>query len=85
VELGRVNTLFCEVRCDKERVGLLTGPNQPLTRAREYMAGIPMHTRAEEPNGEAYGEERAARVEQRVLDLLKDPEAKKDGNDDDAA
>jgi hypothetical protein len=85
VELGRVNTLFCEVRCDKERVGQLNGPNQPLTRAREYMAGVALHTRPEEPNGEVYGEERAARVEQRIADLLSDPDAKEGGNDEDTA
>ena len=85
VELGRVNTLFCEVRCDRERVGDLSGPNQPLTRAREYMAGIAMYARPEEPNGEAYGEERAKKVEERVADLLRDPEANEVGREDEAS
>ena len=44
LELGRVHTLFCEVRCDRGRPGHLGGPNQPMTHA-----GVPgdveMHCR----------------------------------------
>ncbi len=42
-ELGRVHTLFCEVRCDRGRPGNLNGPNQPSTRMREYMDKVEMH------------------------------------------
>jgi hypothetical protein len=69
-ELGRVLTLFCEVRCDKGTPGRLNGPNQPLTRLRQYMSGVAMSRRAEEPCGEEYGEQRASRVEGRVAELL---------------
>ena len=39
LELGRVLTLFCEVRCDRGTPGNLSGTNQPLGRMRQYMAG----------------------------------------------
>jgi tetratricopeptide (TPR) repeat protein len=82
LELGRVHTLFCEVRCDRGRPGHLNGPNQPLTRMREYMAGVAMHRRLEEPCGEDYGDERALKVEQRVEALLGDDPPAEDGSDD---
>jgi hypothetical protein len=69
-ELGRVYTLFCEMRCNLARPGKLNGPNQPLTRALDFMTGIATHRREEEPCGEEYGEERAKRVEQRVTAML---------------
>lgn len=71
-ELGRVYTLFCDVQCDRTVVGHLRGQSRPLTKAREYMAGIAMHRRAEEPGGEEYGEERVVRAEDRVTELLDD-------------
>jgi hypothetical protein len=80
LELGRVHTLFCEVRCDREKPGKLDGPNQPLTRAREYLGEIDMHRRPEEPEpgGEAYGKDRVERVEERIAAMLDD-----DGSDGD--
>ena len=80
LELGRVHTLFCEVRCDRRRPGRLNGPNQPLTRMREYMDEVKMHRRPEEPYGEEYGEERAVKVEQRVAALLGDDGLEGDGD-----
>jgi hypothetical protein len=74
LELGRIHTIFCEVRCDRGRPGNLNGQNQPLTRMREYMTGVAMETRPEESCGEEYGETRAAAVEQRVAALLGDDE-----------
>ncbi len=66
LELGRVLTLLCEIRCDRGTVGRLGGPNQPLAIMRLRMADVAMHRRAEEPycaamerGGEEYGEERA--------------------------
>jgi len=80
VELGRVHTLFCEVRCDRGRSGHLGGPNQPMTRMREYLGDIEMHRRPEEPCGEEYGRERVERVEMRVAAMLGDEGM--DGDDD---
>ena len=74
IELGRIHTLFCEVRCDRGRAGHLSGPNQPLTRAREYMTGVAMDTRPEEPDGEVYGEDRVTKIEERVRE---DPDAER--------
>jgi tetratricopeptide (TPR) repeat protein len=66
-EMGRVYTLFCEMRCNLGRPGRLSGPNQPLTRAREYLGEVDMHRRPEEPEpGEAYGKERVEKVKDRV-------------------
>jgi len=45
LELGRVYTLFCEMRCNLRRPGHLNGPNQPLTRMLEYMDKVEMHRR----------------------------------------
>jgi hypothetical protein len=71
LELGRVLTLFCEVRCDRGTPGNLSSANQPLGRMRQYMNGIATHCRPDEgPSGEHYGEERASAVERRVADLL---------------
>ena len=80
LELGRVHTLFCEVRCDRGRPGNLNGQNQPLTRMHEYMTGVSMERRPEEPCGEEYGEDRAVAVEQRVAAMLGDGEP--EGADD---
>jgi hypothetical protein len=79
LELGRVHTLFCEVRCDRRRPGRLNGPNQPMTRMREYLGETAMHRRPEEPCGELYGKDRVEAVEQRVAALLADDET--DGSD----
>jgi hypothetical protein len=80
LELGRVHTLFCEVRCDRGRPGRLGGPNQPMTRMREYLGDVEMHCRPEEPCGEVYGIERVERVENRVAAMLGDDGT--DGDDD---
>jgi tetratricopeptide (TPR) repeat protein len=80
LELGRVHTLFCEVRCDRGRPGNLNGPNQPLTRMRQYMTGVAMETRPEEPCGGDYGEARAMAVERRVAAMLGDGEPEGSGD-----
>jgi len=80
VELGRVHTLFCEVRCDRGRPGRLGGPNQPMTRMREYLGDIEMHRRPEEQCGEEYGRERVERVEMRVAAMFGDEETDGDDN-----
>jgi len=78
LELGRVVTLFCEVQCNRTAIGHLGGP---LARMRGYMVGVAMHTRPEELGGEAYGEERASRVERRVAELRGDVVAEGDDTD----
>lgn len=77
-ELGRVLTLFCEVQCNRKRVGRLDGP---LARMRTYTAGVDTHGRPEEPGGEQYGEERASMVDLRVAELRGDADAKSDADD----
>ena len=72
LELGRVHALFCEVRCDRGRPGHLNGPNQPMTRMREYLGETAMHRRPEEPFGEQYGKDRVRAVEERVAAMLSD-------------
>jgi len=79
LELGRVLTLFCEVQCNRTAIGHLGGP---LARMRGYMVGVATRTRPEEPGGEAYGEERASRVERRVAELRGDVVAEGDDSDD---
>src|SRR4030095_16827711 len=74
LELGRVHTLFCEVRCDRGRPGNLNDQNHTLTRMRQYMTGVAMETRPEEPCGGGYGEARAMAVERRVAAMLGDGE-----------
>jgi hypothetical protein len=78
LELGRVLTLFCEVQCSRTVVGQLGGR---LSRLRGCMAGVAMRTRPEEPNGEAYGEQRANTVAQRVAELRGDVISQGDSND----
>jgi len=78
LELGRVHTLFCEVRCNRGKPGHLSGPNQPITRMRDYLGKVEMHRRSEEPCGEEYGRERVQRVGSRVAAMLGD-----EGTDDD--
>jgi hypothetical protein len=65
-EFLRVVTLYCEVQCDRRRTGRLDGPNGARTLMRRLRGGVPKHTRPEEPDGEAYGEERAVAVDERV-------------------
>jgi tetratricopeptide (TPR) repeat protein len=65
-ELLRVVTLYCEVQCDRRRTGRLDGPNGARTLMRLLRSGVPKLTRPEEPDGEAYGEERAVAVDERV-------------------
>ena len=55
-EMGRVYTLFCEMRCNLGRPGRLRG-RRSLELA--YMKNVTMHRRDEEPGVEAYGKERA--------------------------
>lgn len=77
-ELGRVLTLFCEVQCSRTVVGAL-GPRS--VRMRQCMAGEDTLKRAEEPNGEVYGAERAAKAEQRISELRGDVIATGDEGD----
>jgi hypothetical protein len=79
-ELGRIHTLFCELRCDRGRPGALDGPNQPLTRMLEYMKSEAMHTRPEEAGGEEYGEDRSEKIKERVKAMIDD---KPDGRSND--
>jgi hypothetical protein len=75
-ELGRVLTLFCEVQISRLRVGRLGGAEGPLVRMKRHMAGAPTTHRIEESAGEAYGEERAARVEKRLEELVGDEDTR---------
>jgi hypothetical protein len=72
LELGRALTLYCEVQCERKRIGRL---DSRLTDMKSYMAGVTTKTRVEEPDGEAYGEDRANTVERRVAQLRGDPDA----------
>ena len=69
IELGRVLTLFCEVQCSRRRVGRLDWLNGPLPRARTCLTEIRALKRPEEPEGEAYGEERLDRLVERIAEL----------------
>lgn len=77
LELGRVLTLLCEVQCSRTAIGRLA---RSLMEMRTCMAGVKMHARVEEPSGEAYGEERAASVRQRIAELRGDVVVKDDGD-----
>jgi len=79
LELGRVLTLLCEVQCSRTVVGKRAGS---LAGMRNCMTGVRMHSRAEEPEGEKYGEDRAVRVEQRAAELRGDAVAQGDNSDD---
>jgi hypothetical protein len=80
LELGRVLTLFCEVQCSRTVVGAL---GQRLARMELCLQREAMYQRPEEPNGETYGAERAAKVAQRVAELREDVVAGGDQNDRD--
>jgi hypothetical protein len=58
------------------RVGRLGGAEGPLVRMKRHMAGAPTTHRIEESAGEAYGEERAARVEKRLEELVGDEDTR---------
>ena len=84
LELGRVLTLYCEVQCNRRRVGHLDRPNDgALTKARPCLLRVRMHLRPEEPGGETYGQERLDALVQRIAKLR--GEAPSDGNGDDAS
>jgi hypothetical protein len=67
IELGRILTVFCELRCEAGHPGRL---NTMLATMRACMTGVDMHRRPEEPDGEEYGKERAEEVERRVTALI---------------
>jgi hypothetical protein len=77
-ELGRVLTLFCEVQCSRAVVRQLSGS---VARMHSTMQGVRMHARAEEHGGEAYGEERARRAEERINEALNDEGPPDDSGD----
>jgi hypothetical protein len=78
LELGRVLILLCEVQCSRTAIGKLA---RSLREMRTCMAGIKMHSRPEEPNGEVYGEERAGLVRRRIAELRGDVVVKDNGDD----
>jgi hypothetical protein len=67
VELGRVLTLFCELRCDADTPWHLNGH---VAGAQTHMRGVRMHAREEEPDGEEYGQDRADAVAARVAAII---------------
>ena len=82
-ELGRVLTLYCEVQCNRRKIGRLNLATGALTRARPCLTTVTMHVRPEEPGGEGYGQQRLDAVEQRIAELR--GEAPTDGNGDGAS
>jgi hypothetical protein len=75
LELGRALTLYCEVQCQRKRIGRL---DARLADMKEYMKDVAMNRRTEERDGETYGEDRSNAIDRRVAQLRGDPDA--DGN-----